>query len=135
MRWRRAGKKIPRSTSVRTSPSTTMWPHSGRRRPAIALISEVLPAPERPKSAVNPPPLSKAASRTKLPKWCWIATLSMSEPEHAARRPLYQHLGHQEGGERDRDRHQGHAKRGEIAAGNLDQRVDQGLQCLGFAGA
>src|SRR5260370_19493511 len=133
MRRRRAGTKLPRSVSVKPSPSTMIWPRSGRRRPAIALVSEVLPAPERPKRAVRPPALSKAASSTKPPKWCATATLSMSEPVNAARRPLDQHLGDEQGGERNRDRHQRQAKRREIAAGNLDQGVDRGRQRLGFA--
>src|SRR6266851_4028955 len=121
MRRRRAGTKIARSVSVRTSPSTIICPRSGRRSPAIALISEVLPAPERPNSAVRPPALSNAASSAKLPKWCWTATLSTSKSLGAARRPLDQHLGNEQGGERDRDRHQGQPKRRQIAARNLDQ--------------
>src|SRR6266568_5340709 len=123
-----------RSVSVKTSPSTMIWPRSGRRRPAIALISEVLPAPERPKSAVRPPTLSNAASRTKLPKWCSTTTRSTSEPLGAARCPLDQHLGDEQRGERDRDRHKRQPKRREIAAGDLDQHIDRGRQCLGFAG-
>src|SRR6266581_232978 len=134
MRRRRAGTKMPRSVSVRTSPSTMICPRSGRRRPAIALISEVLPAPERPKRAVRPPALSNAASSAKLPKWCPTATLSTSEPLSTARRPLDQHLGDEQRGERDRDRHKRQAKRREIAAGDLDQHVDRGRQGLGFAG-
>src|SRR6266851_5284535 len=117
MRRRRAGTKMPRLVSVKTSPSTAIRPRSGRRRPAIALISEVLPAPERPKSAVSPPVLSNAASSTKLPKWWVTATLSISEPVCATRRALDQHLGNEERGERDRDRYQGQPKRREIAAG------------------
>src|SRR5712691_6030565 len=134
MRRRRAGTKMPCSVSVKTSPSTAIWPCSGRRRPAIALISEVLPAPERPKRAVRPPALSNAASRTKLPKWCSTATLSTSEPLCAACRPLDQDLGGQQGGERDRDRHKRQPQRRKIAAGDLDQRIDRGRQRLGFAG-
>src|SRR5579864_7858069 len=133
MRRRRAGTKMPRPVSVNTSPSTTIRPRSGRRSPAIALISEVLPAPERPNSAVRPSALSNEASSVKPPKWCATATLSMSEAVNAARRALDQDFGDQERGERDRDRHQGQAKRGEIAAGGLDQRIDRGRQRLGFA--
>src|SRR6266699_2494969 len=134
MRRRRAGMKMPRSVSVKASPSTMIWPRSGRKRPAIALISEVLPAPERPKSAVRPPALSNAASRTKLPKWCSTATLSISEPVYPPGRPLDQRLGGEQGGQRYRDRHNRQAKRREIAAGNLDQHIDRGRQRLGFAG-
>src|SRR6266536_5379018 len=123
MRRRRAGTKMLRSVSVTTSLSIMIFPRSGRSRPAIALISEVLPAPERPKSAVRPPALSNAALSKKLPKWCSTATRSTSKPLSAARCPLDQHLGDEQGCERDRDRHNGQAKRGQIAAGNLDQHI------------
>src|SRR5712691_3742503 len=130
MRRRRVAMKTPCSVSVSTTPSTTMRARSGRKSPAIALISEVLPAPERPKRAVRPPALSNAASRTKLPKRCATATLSMSEPVRAAARPLDHRFGDEQCGERDRDRDEGQPQRGEIAAGNLEEGVDRGRQRL-----
>src|SRR5204863_7710200 len=98
---------------------TTMRACSGRRRPAMALISEVLPAPERPKRAVRPPALSNAASSTKPPKRCRTATLSilpahLSEPLGAAACPLDQCFRDEQSGERDRDRNEGQPHCGEI---------------------
>src|SRR5712691_4185984 len=125
---------MPRSVSVSTSPSTTIRPRRGRKRPAIALTSVVLPAPERPNSAVRPAPLSNAASSTKSPKRCVTATLSTSEPQGTAGGALDQHLRDEQREERDRDRDGGQPQRREIAARYLDQRVDRGRQGLGLAG-
>src|SRR5713226_2045445 len=114
---------MPRSVSVSTSPSTTIRPRWGRNRPAMALTSVVLPAPERPNSAVRPAPLSNAASRTKSPKRCATVTLSTSQPQGTAGGALDQHLRDKQREERDRDRNDGQPQRGEIAARHLDQRV------------
>ena len=45
---------------------SSMRPWSGRISPAMTLTSEVLPAPERPNSAMSPPPVSKRASSRKF---------------------------------------------------------------------
>src|SRR5690348_8380315 len=125
---------MPHSLSVRTSPATAIWPRSGRKRPAIALISVVLPAPERPNNAVSPPALSNAASRRNAPKLCSTATLSMSQPQRAAGGALDQPLGDEQRRQRNRDRDERQAERRRIAARHLYQRVDQGRQRLRLAG-
>src|SRR5712671_6987480 len=135
--WRRrAGTNTPLAVSVSTSPSTAIWPRVGRISPAIALTSEVLPEPERPNSAVSPPPLSKAASSRKSPRRCSTATLSMSyllDPPDAPRGALDQRLGGEQCQHRNRDRNESQPQGREIAAGHLGQHVDRGRQRLGLA--
>src|SRR5437763_16305650 len=127
----------PRAVSVSTSPSTAIWPRVGRISPAIALTSEVLPEPERPNSAVSPPPLSKAAASRKPPRRCSPATLSMSyllDPLDAPRGALDQRLGGEQCQHRNRDRDERQPQCREIAARHLDEHVDRRRQCLGLAG-
>src|SRR5579862_3747354 len=134
MRRRRGGTKTPRSVSVSASPSTRMRPWSGRISPATMLISVVLPAPERPKRAVRPAPLSNAASSTKAPRRWVSATLSMrSEAKRPAGRALDQRFRSKQRRQRDRDRHKRQAERPKVAARHLDQRVDECRQGLRFA--
>src|SRR5262249_15805763 len=116
---------MPAAVSVRTSPSSTMRPRSGRMRPAITLTSDVLPAPERPHSAVTPPPLSNAASRRKSPSECSIAALNMSQPKHPSAGTLNQGLGSKQRQHRDCDRDECQSERREIAARLLDEKIDR----------
>src|SRR5262245_7894078 len=133
MRRRRGGTKTPRSVSVSASPLTTISACSGRNNPAIALISEVLPAPDLPNSAVKPPVLSKAASSWKTPNRWRTATLSILQPASPARRALAQRLGGKQSRHRYDDRHQGQPQCCDVSPGLLDKKVDRGRDCLGFA--
>ena len=59
------------AVSSSVSPSSAMMPRSGRSRPAIMLISEVLPAPEAPNSPVTRPSLVKEAASENSPS-CFV---------------------------------------------------------------
>src|SRR5215831_12410751 len=99
---------MPRSVSSTTDPSMTMRPWSGRISPAIALTTEVFPAPERPNSAVRPGPLRKCASSVKSPS-----------------ETLRQKIGGKQRNQRQRDRNEREAQRADVAARGLGQRVDR----------
>src|SRR4051794_29597056 len=134
MRRLRGGTKTPHSVSVSVSRSTTTRPRSGRISPAMTLISDVLPDPERPNSAVSPPSASNAASRRKAPRRWRTATSIISMPEGAAGGALDDPLRQKQRRRRDRDRDQGETQRADLAAGNLRQRIDRGRQGLCLAG-
>ena len=61
MRRRDTGTSMRAFESNSVSPSSTMRPRSGRVRPAIMEMMLVLPAPDGPNSAVQPPAASNAA--------------------------------------------------------------------------
>src|SRR6185503_13226969 len=133
MRRRGVGTSIPRSLSNTGSPLMTIRPRSGRRMPAMALTTEVLPAPERPKRAVMPSPASKAALRRKLPR-----RRSMSSLRVIARDPAggaaYQHFGREQGRQRERDRYERHAQGLRVARRRLRVGIDREGQGAGLAG-
>src|SRR5690348_3246519 len=109
-----------------------MRPDSGRDRPAIRLSTVLLPAPERPNSAVTPPPVLNAASSAKLPSR-QRASNSSIEARHARGRPPQQELGSHERREREHDRENAKAQRLRVAARYLGERVDRQRQRLGLA--
>src|SRR5262245_19839923 len=103
---------MPRAASNTVSPLMAMRPRSGRRIPAMALITEVLPAPERPKSAVTPSPASNEAARRKSPSSRSISSESIFSG-YPSRGTAHQEFGDIEGGERQqhRDDAQTHRRR------------------------
>src|SRR5262245_60161871 len=90
---------MPRPASNTVSPLMAMRPRSGRRVPAMALTTEVLPAPERPKSAVTPSPASNDAARRKSPNSRSTSTNSIFACD-PARRAAHQDFGDVQGSER-----------------------------------
>src|SRR3954451_9237416 len=68
MRRRWTGSEILAAASKRTTPSTTMRPRSGRRRPATAAMTLDFPAPERPNRAVRREEEENATSSRKPPR-------------------------------------------------------------------
>src|SRR6185369_972369 len=119
----------PLSYSVR--PSTVMRPDCGRARPAIRLSTVLLPAPERPKSAVTPPPVAKAASRVKVPRRQRTSNSSIAA-RGARRGAPHQDFGGHQRGERQEDRQDAEAQRLGIAARHLRERIDREREGLGL---
>src|SRR3954452_23512072 len=68
MRRRWTGSEILAAASKRTTPSTTMRPRSGRRRPATAAMTLDSPAPERPNRSVRREEEENATSSRKPPR-------------------------------------------------------------------
>ena len=109
-------------------------PASGRIRPAMTLTSEVLPEPERPNSAVSPPPVSKRASSRKAPSRCRMSTLERHSTSSRRSALARHHLGGEQRQHRDRDRDQRQPQRAGIAARHLREGVDRRRQRLRLAG-
>src|SRR5882672_10274159 len=115
----------PESNTV--SPLIAMRPRSGRRIPAMALTTEVLPAPDRPKSAVTPSPASNDAARRKSLSPRSISTDSIFAG-HPARCPAHQDLGHIEGRQRQQHRDHAQAQRRGVPGRSLGVGVDRERQ-------
>src|SRR6185503_11721638 len=108
-----------------------MRPASGRASPAIRLSTVLLPAPERPKSAVTAPPVMNAASSEKLPTRQRTSNSSIAA-RGAHRGAAQEHLrGHQRG-EGQQDREYAEPQRLRVAAGHLGEGVDRERQRLRF---
>src|SRR6267142_764074 len=133
MRRRGVGTSMPRSLSNTGSPSIAMRPRSGRRMPAMALTTEVLPAPERPKSAVTPAPASNEAARRKSPSPRSMSTDSIF-PRYPARGAAHHHLGNVERGKRQQHRDDAQAHRGFVAGWSLRIGIDSERQRARLAG-
>src|SRR5450759_4726285 len=89
MRRFSGGTKTPRALSSTVSPLMTMRPDADCVTPASALITLVLPAPERPNNAVMGACDSKATWRLKLPRRCAKSTVIIVRPcVEAAREPF-----------------------------------------------
>src|SRR6516165_2695154 len=118
---------MPRSVSISTDPSTTIRPLSGRISPAIALTTEVLPAPERPNNAVRPRPVRKWMSSSNAASRCAISTSSTASfaGNASADAPRQEVCGEQRD-QRQRDRNQGQPQGAGIAAWRLGEGVDRG---------
>ena len=78
MRRFSTGTSMRRALSKKTVPPMRMCPASGRVRPAMALMTDVLPEPERPNRAVTPRSSAvKAMSSVKAPSVWRIERSSM----------------------------------------------------------
>src|SRR5262245_33055276 len=105
MRRRCGGTWMRFVVSSSTSPSSSILPLSGRKSPAIMLISEVFPAPDRPNRAVTPPRLSNAAVTLIVPRLFLTSTCSMLIAPHACDSAPREPFRHEQGAEREDDRH------------------------------
>src|SRR5262245_27147716 len=114
---------MPRAASNTASPLISMRPRSGRRMPAIALITEVLPAPDRPKSAVTPSPASNDAARRNSPSPRSMSSDSIfaGNPERGS---AHQDLGDVERGEGQQHGEDAQPHGGCVAGGDLRIGVD-----------
>src|SRR5882672_5674344 len=124
---------MSRALSKTASPSISMRPRSGRRIPAIALTTDVLPAPEGPNSAVTPSPASKAAFSRKTPRRRSMASLRVIARDPAGG-TVYQHLRREQGRQRERNRNERHAQGLRVARRRLRIGVDGERQGAGLAG-
>src|SRR3954471_12814727 len=109
-----------------------MRPDWGHARPAIRLSTVLLPAPERPKSAVTPPPVVNAASSAKAPTWQRTSNSSIAAGGAHGGAP-HQDFGSHERRERQDDRENAQAQRLRVASGHLGKGVDRERQRLGLA--
>src|SRR5215472_9871423 len=123
---------MPRAASNIVSPLIAIRPRSGRRMPAIALTTEVLPAPDRPKSAVTPSPASNDAERRKSPRLRPMSSESIFAVD-AARSAAHQDLGKVERGEREQYRQHAQAHRRGVTGRRLRIGVDRERQRPRFA--
>ena len=117
-----------------TAPSSTIRPRSGRSSPAIALITVVLPAPERPNSAVTPSPavkrdLERRARRAGAARS--TSSIRCREPSGPRGRASSSEASIAAKASADRD--QGQAQGAGFAAGDLGEGVDRRGQGLGLA--
>src|SRR5712672_3302368 len=133
MRRRGVGTSMPRPLSNTGSPSIVMRPRSGRRMPAMALTTEVLPAPERPKSAVTPSPASKAALRRNAPRRRSMSTVSVIA-SHPFCRTAHQYFRNVERGERKQHRNEAQPQRGLVSRRRLRIGIDRERQRARLAG-
>src|SRR6478609_9369699 len=118
------------SYSVR--PPTVMRPDSGRARPAMTFRMVVFPAPERPKSAVTPPPAVKAASSAKAPTRQRTSRSSIAAGgAHVG--ATQQEFGSHQRRQGEQDRQEAQAQRLRVAPRHLRERIDGERQRLGFA--
>src|SRR5258705_5651262 len=124
---------MPPAESNTASPLMAMRPRSGRRMPAMALTTEVLPAPERPNRAVTPSPASNEAARRKSPSPRSMSTDSIF-PRYPARGAAHHHLGNAESGKRQQHRDDAQAHRGSIARRGLRIGIDSERQRARLAG-
>src|SRR5215467_11849103 len=124
---------MPRPASNIVSPPISIRPRSGRRIPAIALTTEVLPAPERPKSAVTPSPASNEAARRKSPRLRPMSSDSIFAV-NPARRTAHQDLGKVERSEGEHYREHAQAQRRGVSGRSLRVGVDRERQRARLAG-
>src|SRR5215831_18642644 len=124
---------MPRAASNIVSPLIAMRPRSGRRIPAMALTTEVLPAPERPKSAVTPSPPSNAAARRNSPRLRSTSSESIVA-SYAARGAPHHDFGEIQRGEREHDREHAQTQRRGVARRDLGVGVDRKRQRARLAG-
>src|SRR4051794_18195235 len=102
-----------------------MTPRSGRTRPAIMLISDVLPAPDEPNRPVTRPSLVKATSTEKSPSCLKTSTCSISVAMQSLRRAAREPFREDQGDDGDADRDDHETRSGGIAVRCLDQRIDR----------
>src|SRR6516162_8399602 len=122
MRRRSTGTVSPRRTSVSTSPSRQTVPESGASRPAITLVSELLPLPERPNSAMTPGVGAVKVASSRNPASCLtMETSSTSAAEITAHAP-HQQLGPEQS---EREGQDGEPQRERIPAGGLHGGVQR----------
>src|SRR5262245_14421986 len=107
-----------RSVSNKVSPLMSMRPRAGRRRPAMAFTTEVLPAPDRPKSAVTPSPPSNDAARRNSPSPRSMSTDSIFTRNPTCR-PAHQDLGEIQSTEREQHGEHAQAQRRRVAGRSL----------------
>src|SRR5882672_720482 len=119
---------MPSSAANTVSPLISMRPRSGRRMPAMALTTEVLPAPDRPNSAVTPSPVWNEAERLQAPSLRSTSTDSIFLAHYPARRAAHQDFRYVERGERQQHRDDAQAHRGRVARRGLRVRVDRERQ-------
>src|SRR5216110_1332915 len=100
-----------------------MRPDAGRDRPAMRLNTVVLPAPERPKSAVMPWLVVNCASSRKEPAPKRALNSSIAAGGAHVSAPQ-QELGAHQRAEREQDRERAKAQRLGVAAGHLGEAVD-----------
>src|SRR3954467_6835351 len=110
MRRACGGSSMPAALSYSVRFSTEMRPDCGRASPAIRLSTVLLPAPERPKSAVTPPPVVNAASSAKAPMWPRTSNSSIAAGGAHGGAP-HQDFGSHERRERQDDREDAQAQR------------------------
>src|SRR5882762_9164787 len=110
-----------------------MRPRSGRRIPAMALTTEVLPAPERPKSAVTPSPASNEAARRKSPnpRSMWTESIFPCYPPRGAAHHDFRNI---ERGKRQQHRDDAQAHRSLVASWSLRIGIDRERQRARLAG-
>src|SRR5690606_2625492 len=122
---------MPRALSYSTRPSTSIRPDCGRSSPAMALSTEVLPAPDGPTRATMRASSSIRTWRAKPPRRRWTSRLSTQMPplrnSWLILRPTlaaHQPFGGEQGEQGDGDRHRGQAPDRRFAARHLHQAID-----------
>src|SRR5882672_581616 len=134
MRRRGVGTSMPRPLSNTGSPSIVMRPRSGRRMPAMALTTEVLPAPERPKSAVTPSPTRNEAASRKPPSVRSMSTDSIFFASYPARSAAHQDFRNVQRGKRQKHRYEAQSHRRLVARRRLRKGIDRERQGARLAG-
>src|SRR5205809_907930 len=123
---------MPRALSNNLSPLTTMWPRRGRPIPASALITLVLPEPERPNNPTTGASARNATASSNVPNCCSTSTSIMRAALGlgASRQPFRC----DERADRQHHRNRAEPQRLGVAAGTLHERVDRERKRLGFSG-
>src|SRR5262245_65405089 len=110
-----------------------MRPESARASPAIRLRTVLLPAPERPKSAVTPGPVLNAASSAKPPTRQRTSNSSIAAGgAHGG--AAHENLGSHQRAEREQDRQNAKTQRLRVAARHLREGINRKRQRLRLAG-
>jgi len=100
-------------------------PESGASRPAITLVSELLPLPERPNSAMTPGVGAVKVASSRNPASCLtMETSSTSAAEITAHAP-HQQLGREQSEQAERKGQDGEPQRERIPAGGLHGGVQR----------
>src|SRR6266850_2718190 len=132
MRRACGGSSMPAALSYSVLFSTEMRPDCGRASPAMRLSTVLLPAPERPKRAVTPPPVANAASSAKAPTRQRTSNSSIAAGgAHGG--ASHQDVGSHQRHQRQDDREDAQAQRLRVASGHLGKCIDRERQRLGLA--
>src|SRR5208282_190676 len=124
----------PPGPSYSTRSSRRMWPRAGVSRPAIALASVLLPAPDGPNSAVTPGvgDANRAVSwnvpRRSVRSTSSTALLAETRPQAAG-----DEFGDDESGEPEPERQCCQTRGGQVAARRLQRGVEREWQGLRLA--
>src|SRR5437762_9982435 len=122
---------MPRALSNNLSPLTTMWPRCGRPIPASALITLVLPEPERPNNPTTGASARNATASSKVPRRCSTSTSIMCAA--LASDAMRQPFGGDQRADRQQYRDRAEPQRLGVPTGGLHERVDRERKRLGFS--